>query len=109
MQSWGERGIGVEDRQQSTGRNGYSGQTMEERNMAAISCVKNKPSWDFVNNGDPVITAATAAECHESDFVQRQWDLVGDDVVLDVVCNALAESLDGEAEQSALDRNAVPR
>jgi hypothetical protein len=69
---------------------------------------KTKSSWDFVDNSDPIITAATAAECDKSNLIQRQRNLVGGDVVLDVVCDALAEGLDGEAEQSALDRDTVP-
>lgn len=59
---------------------------------------ENKPSWGFVDDGDPVVTTATATEGHENDLIQRQRDLVGRDVVLDVVRDALAESLDGEAE-----------
>ena len=69
---------------------------------------ENESSWDFVDNSDPVIPAATAAEGHESDLIQWQWNPVGGDVVLDVVCDALAEGLDGEAKQSALDRDTVP-
>jgi len=68
----------------------------------------NRPSWDFVDDSHPVITAATAAERDKNDLVQRQGNLVGHDVVLNVVRDALAESLEGEAEQSAFDGNAVP-
>lgn len=53
---------------------------------------------DFVDNGDPVITAAAASECHKNDLIQRQRNPVGRDVVLDVVRDALAEGLNGEAE-----------
>jgi len=69
---------------------------------------ENRPSWGFVDDSDPVITAATAAEGDKSDLIQRQGNLVGYDIVLDIVRDALAESLEGKAEQSALDGNAVP-
>ena len=59
---------------------------------------ENEPSWDFIDNSDPVITAAAATERHEGNLIQRQRNLVGGDVVLDVVRDALAECLDGEAE-----------
>ena len=69
---------------------------------------ENESSWDFVDNSDPVIAAATAAERHESNLIQWQWNPVGGDVVLDVVGDALAEGLNCEAKQSALDRDTVP-
>lgn len=69
---------------------------------------ENKPSWDFVDNGDPVITAAATSECHKNDLVQWQRNPVGGDIVLDVVCDAPAEGLNGETEQSSLDSNTVP-
>ena len=68
-----------------------------EENCSDIVC-ENSSSWNLVDDGDPVITAATAAERHKNDLVQRQGNLVGCHVVLDVVCDALAESLEGEAE-----------
>lgn len=55
------RGIAVGARQQPIGRSkGYSGGTVEE-------C-----SWDFIENGDPVVTAATASKRYESDLIQ--WE-----------------------------------
>jgi hypothetical protein len=48
-----------------------------------------------------------ASECHKRDLIQRRWDFVGGDVVLDVVGNAPAEGLDGEPKQSPLDSKAV--
>ena len=78
-----------------------------EENCGYIVC-ENRPSWNLVDDSNPVVTAAATAESHESNLVQGQGDLVGYHVVLNVVCNALAKSLNGKAEQSALDRNAVP-
>ena len=68
------------------------------RKIAVISRAKIDPSWDFVDDCDPVITAATAAERHKNDLIHRQGNLVGHDIVLDVVRDALTESLEGEAE-----------
>ena len=82
-----------------------NGKTIDEQVVLAN---QDRPSWNFVNDRNPVVSAATARECHESDLIQRQRNLVGGNVVLDVVRNALPERLDREAEQSALDRNAVP-
>jgi hypothetical protein len=67
-----------------------------------------KSSWDFVDNSDPVITAATASEGDENNLTQWQCDFVGGDIVLDVVGDALAEGLNCEAEQSTFDRNTIP-
>ena len=95
MQPWGEVLWPVEDSSREEVR---SGKLRRE----------NKASWDFVDNSNPVITAATAAEGDENDFIQRQRNLVGGDVVLDIVCDALAKGLNGEPEQSPLDRDTVP-
>jgi len=89
------RGITVGGGQQPIGSKGYGGETVEERRSRAR---ENKTSWDFVDNSDPVITAATVSERHESNLIQWQWNFVGGDVVLDVVRDALAEGLDGKAE-----------
>ena len=32
---------------------------------------ENRTSWDFVDDSDPVITAATAAERDKNDLIQR--------------------------------------
>ena len=69
---------------------------------------EDDPSWDFVDDRNPVVATAAPGERHQNDLVQRQRNLVGADVVLDVVRNALPERLDREPEQSALDRDAVP-
>lgn len=69
---------------------------------------KDEPSWNFVDNSHPVVTAATASERHKNDLVQRQRDSVSGYIVLDVVGDTPAEGLDGEAEQSSLDRDTVP-
>ena len=69
---------------------------------------ENISSWDFVDDSDPVVTTATSSECHENDLIQRDRDSVVGNVVLDVVCDALAERLNREPEQSSLDRDAVP-
>ena len=92
MQPWGEVSRPVEDSSREEVRSGG----------------ENKASWDFVDNSNPVITAATAAEGDENDFIQWQRNLVGGDVVLNIVCDALAKRLDGEPEQSTLDRDTVP-
>lgn len=36
------------------------------------SRARKRPSWNFVDDGDPVITAAAATERHENDLVQWQ-------------------------------------
>ena len=61
------------------------------------TCAK-KSSRDFVNNSDPVVPAATASEGHKNDLIQRERNSVCCHVVLDVICNALAEALNGEPE-----------
>lgn len=66
------------------------------------------PSRDFVDDSDPVVTAATASERHKNDLIQRDRDSVVGDVVLDVVRDALAERLNREPEQPPLDRDTVP-
>lgn len=78
-----------------------------ERKIAVI-LRENRSSLDFVDDSDPVITAATTPEPHENEFVQWQRDSVGGHVVLNVVRDAPAEGLNGKAEQSSLDRNAIP-
>lgn len=59
------RGITVGGRQQPVGSKG-GGETVEERRYRAR---EDKTSWDFVDDSDPVITAATASERHESNLI----------------------------------------
>jgi hypothetical protein len=69
---------------------------------------ENISSRGSVDDSDPVVTAATASERHKNDFVQRHRNSVLGDVVLDVVCDAPAQGLNREPEQSSLDRDTVP-
>jgi hypothetical protein len=59
VRSWNE-GIAVGD------------SSREEAGCHIMEREYQTPSWDFVDNSDPVITAATAAEGHENDLIQRQ-------------------------------------